>query len=109
MFVVYGVTKIRYIFVKISEVYVYLRNPCLPTWKVWLILAMVAVIPTSPYHGYSVLFSPFSPGRIAFVGGLNYGIAGTGALIIFDHSPQGFKELQRYIITTGTFLQLDIT
>ena len=61
--------------------------------------AMVAVIPTSPYHGYSILFSPFSPGRIAFVGGLNYGIAGTGALIIFDHSPQGFKELRRYVIT----------
>ncbi len=35
-----------------------------------------AVVPTSPLHGYQVIFSPYSPSKLAFAGANNYGIAG---------------------------------
>lgn len=35
-----------------------------------------AVIPTGPLHGYQVIFSPYSPAKLAFAGANNYGIAG---------------------------------
>ena len=34
------------------------------------------VIPTGPLHGYQVTFSPYTPHKLAFAGGDNYGIAG---------------------------------
>ena len=40
---------------------------------------MAATIPTAPFHGYQVLFSPYSPHKLAFAGARNYGIAGEGA------------------------------
>lgn len=40
---------------------------------------MAATIPTAPFHGYQVLFSPYSPHKLAFTGAQNYGIAGEGA------------------------------
>ena len=42
----------------------------------------VVVIPTGHLHGYQVIFSPYTPHKLAFVGGCNYGIAGA-ALIFF--------------------------
>ncbi|XP_003391151.1 PREDICTED: peroxisomal targeting signal 2 receptor-like [Amphimedon queenslandica] len=57
---------------------------------------MASTIPTSPIDGYSVLFSPFSPNLLGFVGGSNYGIAGKGGLIIIEHGPTGYKEIRRY-------------
>lgn len=33
-------------------------------------------IPTAPFHGSQVLFSPFSPHKLALAGARNYGIAG---------------------------------
>ena len=42
-------------------------------------LLMAATIPTAPFHGYQVLFSPYSPHKLAFTGARNYGIAGEGA------------------------------
>ena len=36
----------------------------------------VQVVHTAPYHGYQVLFSPYSPTKIAFTGAQNYGIQG---------------------------------
>ena len=35
-----------------------------------------ATLNTAPYHGYQVLFSPYSPMKLAFTGAQNYGIAG---------------------------------
>ena len=40
---------------------------------------MAATIPTAPFHGYQVLFSPYSPHKLAFTGARNYGIAGEDA------------------------------
>ena len=37
--------------------------------------APLQTLSTAPYHGYQVLFSPFSP-KLAFTGAQNYGIAG---------------------------------
>lgn len=42
----------------------------------------MAVISTAPFHGYQVVFSPYSPNKLAFVGAQNYGIAG-------EHIDQG--------------------
>lgn len=57
----------------------------------------IGVISTDPYHGYAVVFSPFISGKVAIVGGLNFGIAGPGALIIFESSlATGFRESRRY-------------
>lgn len=55
----------------------------------------LSVISTAPYDGYAVLFSPFSSNKLAFVGGSNYGIAGSGGLIIIEHSSQEYRELRR--------------
>lgn len=35
-----------------------------------------AVVPTDPFHGYQVIFSPYSSSKLAFAGSSNYGIAG---------------------------------
>ena len=40
---------------------------------------MAATILTAPFHGYQVLFSPYSPHKVAFTGAQNYGIAGEDA------------------------------
>ena len=40
---------------------------------------MAATIPTAPFYGYQVLFSPYSPHKLAFTGARNYGIAGENA------------------------------
>jgi len=40
---------------------------------------MAATILTAPFHGYQVLFSPYSPHKVAFTGAQNYGIAGEEA------------------------------
>ena len=37
---------------------------------------MAVTVPTTPLHGYQVIFSPYSPRKIAFTGAQNYGIAG---------------------------------
>lgn len=58
-------------------------------------MAAVKTMATAPYHGYSVVFSPFTHGRFAVVGAVNYGIAGAGALMVFEYSEQGYKELNR--------------
>ena len=58
-------------------------------------MAAVKTIATTPYHGYSVVFSPFIHGKLAMVGALNYGIAGAGSLMVFEFSEQGYKELNR--------------
>ena len=53
---------------------------------------------TDPFHGYSVIFSPFATDKLAVVGGLNYGLAGPGGLLIYDHTGppyNGFRELRR--------------
>lgn len=34
------------------------------------------VVSTAPLHGYQVIFSPYTPHKLAFVGAHNYGIAG---------------------------------
>ncbi len=47
------------------------RSQLLLCW-VW----NMATLSTAPYHGYQVLFSPFSPHKLAFTGAVNYGIAG---------------------------------
>ena len=56
---------------------------------------MASTIPTDPFDGHSVLFSPFAPNLLAFVGGSNYGIAGAGGLIVLDHGPNGYHEIRR--------------
>ena len=56
---------------------------------------MASIIPTDPFDGHSVLFSPFAPNLLAFVGGSNYGIAGAGGLIVLDHGPNGYHEIRR--------------
>ena len=55
------------------------------------------VINTDPYHGYAVLFSPFSSSKLAFVGSLNYGIKGSGGLLVYEQAPDGFKEFRRWV------------
>ena len=63
----------------------------------------IGVISTDPYHGYAVVFSPFISGKLAIVGGLNFGIAGPGALVIFESSlATGFRESRRYIYSLYT-------
>ena len=37
---------------------------------------MAVTVSTAPFHGYQVLFSPYSPHKLAFSGAQNYGIAG---------------------------------
>ncbi len=57
---------------------------------------------TDPFNGYSVIFSPFTSDKLAVVGGLNYGLAGPGGLLIYNHSGPphgGFKETKRLTIT----------
>lgn len=49
----------------------------------------MAVISTAPLHGYSVIFSPFTPDKIAFAGADNYGIAGGGALVVYQQLRDG--------------------
>ena len=62
-------------------------------------VAGVRVVSTAPYHGYQVLFSPYSPTKIAFTGAQNYGIQGErsgdvtpdqGAWLVYD-SLQGLE------------------
>ena len=60
-------------------------------------MAGCEVINTGPYHGYGVLFSPFSSTKLAFVGSLNYGISGSGALLLYEQGPEGFKEFRRWV------------
>jgi peroxin-7 len=58
---------------------------------------MVTVIPTHPFDGHSVLFSPYSADRLAVVGGTNYGIAGPGALILYQLQPNhGHSEIIKF-------------
>lgn len=55
----------------------------------------MAVIHTAPLHGYSVIFSPFSGDKLAFVGADNYGIAGGGGLHVYQRAPNGEFALLR--------------
>jgi len=41
-------------------------------------------IPTQSLHGYSVRFSPFTPNKIACVACQQFGISGSGSLLIFE-------------------------
>lgn len=43
--------------------------------------SMAVTIPTTPLHGYQVIFSPYSPRKIAFTGAQNYGIAGRLSIV----------------------------
>ena len=72
----------------------------------------VEVVNTAPYHGYQVLFSPYSPTKIAFTGAQNYGIQGnrcrrgvavllfpflgSGVLSIFEEGASGFRDVVRW-------------
>ncbi|CAI8050117.1 Peroxisomal targeting signal 2 receptor [Geodia barretti] len=56
----------------------------------------VEVVNTAPYHGYQVLFSPYSPTKIAFTGAQNYGIQGSGVLSIFEEGANGFRDVVRF-------------
>lgn len=64
----------------------------------------VSVISSAPYDGYSVLFSSFSSNQLALVGGTNYGIAGSGGLVVYDHTQHSYdgsliiREIKRYYI-----------
>ncbi len=69
----------------------------------------VGVLSTDPFHGYSVVFSPFTGDKLAVVGGLNYGIAGPGGLIVYQIDRQappggiarnngGYNQWRRYIV-----------
>ena len=49
-------------------------------------MSSIGVLSTDPLHGYSLIFSPFSTDKIAVVGGLNYGIAGSGGLLVFNRN-----------------------
>ena len=60
----------------------------------------MAVIQTTPLHGYSVIFSPFSEDKLAFVGADNYGIAGSGGLLVYQRAPDGNFTLQRRLVIT---------
>lgn len=39
-------------------------------------MAATASLSTAPLHGYQVIFSPYTPHKLAFTGAHNYGIAG---------------------------------
>ncbi|XP_064405180.1 peroxisomal targeting signal 2 receptor-like isoform X2 [Halichondria panicea] len=61
-------------------------------------------IPTAPLHGYQVLFSPYSPHRLAFTGAQNYGITGNGCLVLYEKiEGRGFVEVRRYLWKDGLF------
>lgn len=49
-----------------------LRNPVVENGE----LVVMARLPTLPYHGYAVEFSPFEGSTLAVAGAVNYGIAG---------------------------------
>lgn len=68
-------------------------------------MSSVAVIPTAPLHGYQVIFSPYSPSKIAFAGSYNYGIAGRGALVLYEEvrGHAEFREVNSYGWSDGLF------
>lgn len=58
----------------------------------------VQVVNTTPYHGYQVLFSPYSPAKIAFTGAQNYGIAGKQETVAeMSHLPRPFIMLEAWL------------
>lgn len=62
----------------------------------------MATLTTAPYNGYQVLFSPYSPHKLAFVGAMNYGIAGTtlpNALLYLEHSRPTSSPITAMICT----------
>lgn len=62
-------------------------------------MAAVSVLPTDPFHGYTAIFSPFSVDKLAVVGGVNYGIAGPGGLIVYSMvtTPTGLTKYNPFI------------
>ena len=46
-------------------------------------MASTVSVSTAPLHGYQVVFSPYTPHKLAFTGSQNYGIAGM-TVIMFD-------------------------
>jgi len=49
-------------------------------------------IPTQSLHGYSVRFSPFTPNKLACVACQQFGISGSGSLLIFEGQLENDQE-----------------
>ena len=70
----------------------------------------VGVLSTEPFHGYAVIFSPFSGDKLSVVGGVNYGLAGPGGMIVYQDEPgSGFKEIRRLVFHAGQQLERTFT
>lgn len=66
-------------------------------------MSFVAAFTTPGLHGYSVRFSPFLGARLAVVSCQQYGISGTGNVLIFDNTPSGLVLRQSFVWEESLF------